>query len=1082
MKKFKMLFVVIATLMCGLAYGQNITVKGVVTDSTTGEPLSGAAILVKGTPQGVVADNDGAYTIVVAPNATLGFTTIGYKDAEVAVNGRLVVNVALEPDMEMLNETIVVAFGTTTKESFTGSAAVLKSEDLQKRQTTNVANALVGSVPGLQMRGSSGAPGAGAGAMSIRGVASMYAATDPLIIVDGAPYSASLSNIPQDDIESVTVLKDAASAALYGARGASGVILITTKKGRSHDAVITVDMKVGVNQKAVPNYDMTETPGEYYEAYYTQLYNYYSQSQGYDSIQANLAANKKTITDLGYNVYTVPEGELLIGTNGKLNPNATLGRSYKASDGNTYYLQPDNWEDIAYRNAIRQEYNISATGGTERASYYTSVGYLNEDGIIEYSGYKRFTARIKADYQAKKWLKLGANVAFVNSHTDSNPGFTNGSWGSTNLLYYTQMIAPIYPVYVRVLDAQGNPIIKTDANGNPQYDYGVAATNYPGLNRAFLQTGNPIGSNRYNNVYSDGNQLNGNISADVNFTDFLKANVTSTVIWGRTSSSDYETGLYGPKVGVNGEITKENVTTFRMNHVQTLTYYDTFGNHDINVMLGHEYYDTKSTDLWARANGMFSPEVQEINAAATKADSGSYTSEYNVEGYFLSAQYNYNTKYYASASFRRDASSYFAKDKRWGNFWSVGGAWIMSKESFLSSAANIDILKLKASIGQQGNDGIGSWAYTDLYSLSKSSDTSMSPSFSRKGNPDITWETTTNFNLGAEFSFWRGRLSGSIEGYYKKTKDLLFWLSIPESAGTRGYYGNVGDISNAGVELVLNADLIRTSDFDWNLSLNASHNKTKILSLPKDKIKDNGGFTESGNWYEIGGELNNYFTYRYAGVSEEGKALYYYDEDLSDMNPENSTNTISKPGTKLSGTTDDIGHASRYALGCTLPVVFGGFGTNLRWKNFDLSLTFDYQLGGKIYDSRYAATMTPAQSATDAGSKIHSDWKKAWSVDNPTSDIPRWQFGDSYSAYSSDRFLTNASYLNFQSFAVGYNFPVKRWGFKTVSKIRIYAMGENLCFWSARKGLDPRYSFSSTNTIGTYALTRTISGGIQLTF
>ena len=1081
MKKFKMLFVAIATLMCGLAYGQNITVKGVVTDSSTGEPLSGAAILVKGTPQGVVADNDGAYSIVVSPDATLGFTTIGFKEQEVAVNGRLVINVALEPDMEMLAETIVVAFGTTTKEAFTGSASVMRSEDLEKRQVTNVTNALVGSVPGLQMRGASGSPGGGAGSVNIRGIASMYAATDPLVIVDGAPYTASLSNIPQEDIESVTVLKDAASAALYGSRGAAGVILITTKKGSSRDAVVNFDARVGFNQKAVPNYDMTETPGEYYEAYYAQVYNYYTNAMGYSAAEANLAANKKTLTDLGYNVFTLPEGEYLIGLNGKLNPNATLGRSYKASDGNTYYVQPDNWEDIAYKTALRQEYNVSVTGGTDRASFYASMGYLDEDGIIEYSGYKRFSARIKADYQAKKWLKVGANVGFVNTHTDSNPGFTNGSWGSTNLLYYTQMIAPIYPVYVRILDPNGNPIIKTDANGNPQYDYGVAATNYPGLNRAFLQTGNPIGSNRYNHVYSDGNQLNGNFTADFNITSFLKANVTSTVIWGQTNSSDYETGLYGPKVGVNGQIDKGSSKTFRTNNVQTLTYYDTFGSHDINVLLGHEYYDTKTTSLSATAQGLFSPDIQEINAAATKTDSASSTSEYNVEGFFASAQYNYAQKYYASASFRRDASSYFAKERRWGNFWSVGGAWIMSKENFMSSAMWIDQLKLKASIGQQGNDGIGSWAYTDLYSLSKATETSMSPSFSRMGNDKITWETTTNFNVGVEFSFWQGRFSGNIDGYYKKTKDLLFWLSVPESAGTRGYYGNVGDIANKGVELVLNGTLVRTADVDWNITLNASHNVTKILSLPEAKIKENGGFVDTF-WYEVGGPLNNYFNYRYAGVSEEGKALYYYDIALSDLNENNETNNIAKPGTELSGTTDDIGHASRYALGSTLPAVFGGFGTSFRWKNFDLSVTFDYQLGGKITDNRYASTMTPATSATDAGSKIHSDWKNAWSPSNPTSNIPRWQYGDTYAAYSSDRFLVSASYLNFQSFAIGYNFPVKKWGFKNVSKIRIYAMGENLGFWSARKGLDPRYSFSSTNTIGTYALTRTISGGIQLTF
>lgn len=1072
MKGTKLFVTCLLMVISTALFAQNITVKGVVTDADTGEGIPFASIQLKGTLSGTATDADGNYSITVPRNAVLVFSSIGYVTQEVAVDGKAQHNVMLATDAENLAETIVVAFGTTTKEAFTGSAAVMKSEEISKRSTTNIANALVGQVAGLQMRGASGAPGAGSGSMNIRGIASMYAATDPLIIVDGAPYPANLSNIPQSDIESISVLKDAASAALYGARGAAGVIIITTKKSRSQDAIVNFEAKVGVNSRSMQDYETITDPGEYYEAYYAQLYNQYYYGQGMAAADANVKANSRMISDLGYQVYTVPSGQQIIGLDGKLNPSATLGYAIPYN-GETYWLQPDNWKDMAYKNALRQEYNLSINGGGPKSSFYASLGYLNEDGIIQYSGYERISARLKADYQVKKWLKVGGNVGFTHSNRTSNPNMDTGL-GSTNLMYYTTQIAPIYPVFVRVLE-NGVPVIRTDEHGNEQYDYGVAGADYP-VNRAFLQTGNPLGSNRYNQAYQGGNQLNGTFTVDVDITRFLRANVTSTVTWGQTNYSNYDNALYGPKVSVNGELYKEESTGFRTNNIQTLTYYDTFGSHSVNVMLGHEYYLNRSRGLSATARGIFTPEILEINAAANKVTSSSSNSTYNVEGYFLSAQYNYAQKYYVSGSFRRDASSRFAKDHRWGNFWSAGAAWIMSKENFLSGATWIDQLKLKASIGQQGNDGIGGWNYIELYSLSPSSTYQMAPAFSALGNPNITWETTTNMNIGAEFSFFKGRLSGSVDFYNKLATDQLFWLSVPEHAGARGYYGNMGDIQNLGVEIVLNGTLIRTKVVDWSVSVNASTNKTKILSLPESKLVDpeNGyyGFTESSQWLKIGGPLYNAFRAVYAGTNDEGEALYWVDDSLN-----GKTNV---PGKNFDSTTTNPNVATKYELGSLLPKVFGGFGTNFRAGGFDLSLTFDYQLGGKVYDTRYAGFMSPCSDAGDAGSTFHKDWVRSWSVNNTSSEIPRWQYGDQYTTAASDRWLTSASYLNFQSFTCGYTFPKNL--IPGISKLRIFASGENLWFWSARKGLDPRYSYTGNTTVAVYSPVRTISGGIQLTF
>lgn len=1059
----------------GLVTAQNLRkVSGVVTSSEDNQPIVGASVVPTGYKVGAITNINGEFVLSV-PNTvkTITVSYIGMQTKTVTIrSGNMAV--ILDPVSKELNEVIVVAYGTAKKSAFTGSAAVVNADDISKHITTNVADALIGSVPGLQMRGSSGQPGAGSGSINIRGIASMYAGTDPLIIVDGAPYPASLSNIPPSDIESVSVLKDAASAALYGARGAAGVIIVTTKKGKTSEAVVNVDVKWGCNSRAIQDYDVIKNPGAYYEAYYSQFYNYYRDTQKTEAV-SNANANRVMLNLLKYNVYTLPDGEQLIGLDGKLNPNATLGRKY-TYNGTQYYMRPDDWTDMAYKNALRQEYNVSINGGSDRASYYTSIGYLKEDGIIEYSGYNRISARIKADYQAKKWLKVGANVGYVHSKQNSNPNMDT-SLGAGNLMYYTSMMGPIYPAFVRIVDADGNIAIKKDAYGHETYDYGVASTGY-GVKRPFLATGNPLGSNRYNKVVNKGDQLNGTFTADVKIADFLKFNATSTVIWGLSNYSDYENAFEGSKVGVNGQLTKSNTNSFRTNNVQTLTFLKNFGKHSVNLMLGHEYYNTTEKYLEAVATGGFSQNIQEINAFAKKTNSSSYTSEYNVEGFFGSAQYSYDDKYFASASYRRDASSRFAKSHRWGNFWSVGAAWLLSKEQFMSDYKWINLLKLKASVGQQGNDNIGNWAYTDLYTLAKASDTYMSPTFYRLGNSDITWETTTNFNFGVEFSLFKGRLSGNVDLYTKKTTDLLFWLSIPESGGSRGYYGNIGDLRNTGVEANLTGAIIRTKDLDWTITANISHNKTKILKLPTSKTSENGGFSESNgprtyqNWYKEGGGLYNAFMPKYAGLNEKGVATYWVDETLK--------GSTSKPGTNYSKKTTDINEASRYELGSVLPKVFGGFSTTVSFKGFDASLMFDFQLGGKVYDGHYASLMTPDPDGSAAGRAIHKDYINSWSATNTTSNIPRWQFGDKYTTAQCDRFMTSASYLNFQSFTVGYTFPKNL--IPHISKLRVYVAGENLGFISARKGLDPRYSFDGSETTGTYSPVRNISGGVQLTF
>ena len=1074
-------------------------VNGTVVSQDDGQPVIGASVLVVGTQVGTVTNAQGQFTLTCpAGKNVLRISYVGMEPLEVSARPNM--RIMLTSDRQALDEVIVVAYGTQKKSAFTGSASMVGSVELDKHVTTNVANALVGSVPGLQIRGGSGAPGGDNNKINIRGIASMYASTDPLIIVDGAPFPGSLSNIAQEDIESVSVLKDAASAALYGARGAAGVILITTKKGNKQKPSINVNMRWGANTRAVQEYDKVTNPAQYYEMAYAMYNNYYLE-QGLSAANANEKANADMLDALGYQVYTVPDGQYLIGMDGKLNPNATLGYAQKGANGETYWYQPDDWTDEAYKTGFRQAYDINMSGGYDRGDYYLSAGYLDENGIIDNSSYKRLSTRIKANYDLTDWLRVGVNVGYLHGKTISNPNNDEYQLGSTNLSYYTSRIAPIYPIYVRVLDANGNPVIRTDANGNPQYDYGRPGQDYPD-GRAFLQTGNPLGSNLYNELTKHNNRLNANGTFDIKFTEWLHLNTSSTINWNHVNYSKYDSQLYGPKVGVNGEIAKYQSDNFIQNHTQTLNFNHSFGDHSVSATLGHEWYDEKLTYLTATGQGLFSPDIKEINAAANQQyKSGSYTKEYNVEGFFGRALYNYQEKYFGDVSFRRDASSRFAKNNRWGSFWSAGAGWLINKESFFD-AKWVDQLKLKFSIGQNGNDGLPfDWAFSDIYTLSPSSTTVMTPSFYRFGNEDITWETTTSVNLGVDFAFFNNRLTGSVEYYNKKTTDLLFWVSVPESFGARGYYGNIGNKRSSGFELTLAADIIRSKDLKWNVNFNITHNKEKILKLPEAKIAVNGGFAETwipvtsgatnGSvqmWYEEGGSLYCPFTYAYAGVNDKGEALYYYDADLSpaggklDENGDPITNNTAKAGKNYSGTTTNIGEATRYAGESMLPKAYGGFGTTLEAYGFDLSLNFDYQIGGKIYDTQYASLMSNWEKKSDAGSAFHKDLLDSWTPSYTSSDIPRMQFSDKYTAATSDRFLASAAYLNFQSFTLGYTLPKNLVSKIGLDKVRVYCTGENLYFWSARKGLDPRYDYGATESLTPYSLMRTVMGGVQVSF
>ena len=1053
--------------LCSAIYAQDVEVKGTVTDQA-GEPVVGASIMVEGTTNGTSSDVDGVYSLKVPSNATLTVSSIGFQDQKIQVNGRTQIDIVMREDSQSLDGVIVVAFGTAKKDAYTGSATVIKSDDIAKSQQSNVAQTLAGKVAGVQIANTSGQPGSSP-SIRIRGFSSLNAGNDPLWIVDGMPYSGDLNNLNPNDIESMTVLKDAASNSLYGARGANGVVMVTTKKAKSKDAIINVDAKWGVNSRAVRDYDYIKNPALYYETQYNALRNYYL-SSGMSETDAHAKANSVVVGSadnggLGYQIFNIPDGQEFIGINGKVNPAATVGRRI-VYNGEEFYIQPDDWTNAAYRTSLRQEYNASVAGTSDRISTYASFGYLKNEGIVYNSDMERYTAHARMDYQAKSWLKLGTNVNY--SHFTYNQISDSGESNSSgNVFAFTTAVGPIYPLYIR--DGEGN--IRYSKDGIKLYDYGNGDN--AGMVRSLFPNSNALSETRLNKSLSEGNAFNGTGFIDVTFLKDFKFTFNGGVALDETRMTSTRNPWFGQFASEKGMVSKAHQRQFDVNLQQILNYTHQFDRHNVNVMIGHESYSEKTYYLAAGKSHMLTQDNDELAGAIIDTqNANSYRSEYFNEGYFSRVMYDFDNKYFFSGSFRRDASSRFHPKHRWGNFWSLGGAWILNRENFLSSTYDwLDNLKLKASIGSQGNDNIGNFRYTDTYTI-ENANGMVSTVFNSKGSEKITWETNTNINTGLEFSFLHGMISGSGEYFYRKTTDMLLAFPVAPSMGYSSYYANVGDMRNSGVEMEFNFNPVRREKVQWNINLNLTHLCNKITMLPEERrtktVDGYSGFVSGSTFYGEGLPMYTFYMKKYAGVSTEGKSMWYMDVTDADGNVTKETTT-------------EYTSASDYLCGNPIPDLYGGFGTDLNFFGFDFSIAFTYQIGGLAYDSGYAAAMySPANKST--GQNWHKDILKAWSKDNTSSNIPRLQYEDQDQNASSDRFLIDASYLNLQTINFGYTLPEKITRNFSVDRIRVYLSCENVWYWSRRQGFDPRYSYSGSTSQATYSPVRTISGGINLQF
>ncbi len=1058
-------------VMCAVASAQTRTVTGEVLYAGDDEPLVGASVLPIGGGTGVATDIDGKFSLKVDNKVKrLRVTYVGMVTQEVEITSDHLV-IKLNNADNKLNEVMVVAYGTATKEAFTGSAAVVDASQIEKSQVSNALNALTGKVAGVQITNSSGQPGQTTPTIRIRGISSLNAGNAPLVIVDGAPFPGDINTINPNDIKSMTLLKDAASNALYGARGANGVILITTKKGQlGEGATVTLDAKWGQNSRAQQDYNLIKDPRQYYEVYYKGLYNYaiannLSPESAYTWANQNLTAGNSY--GLAYQTFTTPEGQYLIGTNGKFNPSATPG--YLATyRGQEFYLQPDDWYDAAYKHSLRQEYNLSVSNGTEQTQFYLSAGYLKNEGITPASDYERFTGRVSADTQAKSWLKVGANMSYThyNALSMSEDGTSNSS---ANVFAAATQIAPIYPLYMRNPDGS----IMVDDNGITRYDYGDGAN--AGLQRPVYGKSNALSDAILNANKYNGNAFNATGYAEIRFLKDFKFTTKNTVNYDGARYTTVTNPYYGSYASSNGIVYKSTLENLTYTLQQLLDWNRTFGDHEVSVLAGHEYYKDVETSLSANRSNMFDPSNDELADAVTAGESSSYRTVYNNEGWLFRGQYNYQQKYFASASFRRDASSRFHPDHRWGNFWSAGGAWIISKESWFN-APWIDMLKIKASYGEQGNDNISNFLYTNTFNIVNAAG-NVAATPATMGNPNISWEKNGNFNAGVEFDLFNSRLSGSVEGFWRKTSDMLSWFPLPPSFGYTGYWDNIGNMENGGVEIDLQGTLIQTRNITWTVNANLTWYKNKLSYLPEERktmtVDGVQGYSSGSYFYGEGEPLYTYHLYRYAGVDQQtGEGLYYH------RVMENG-----EPTGELEAVTYQNLTANDYFLcGSALPKAYGGFGTTLTAYGFDLSLDFNYSLGGQVYDGNYALYMGTPTTTGGRGQAIHADILNAWTPENPSATIPRWQFNDQYSAASSDRFLTSANYLSLQNINFGYTLPQNLVRRMHLTKLRVYLSCDNVWLWSKRQGIDPRQSISGSINNTYYAPIRTISGGLTVNF
>lgn len=1001
MKRKLMLLMTLLVIGIGLVNAQVSKVTGNVTSEEDGLPVVGASVLVKGTTVGTVTDIDGNFTLTNVPSSakTLVISFIGMQTQEVAVKS--MVKVVLKSDAQALDEVVVTGYGVQRKASFTGAASIVGEDAIAKKNDANFVKVLEGTVPGVQMNNSTSMPGVW-GSVYIRGRASLNSGTQPLYVIDGMPVNSDtdamsskdnnmvdpMSSINPSDIESITVLKDAAATAIYGSRAANGVIVVTTKKGSEGKFNLNLDVKQGFVSMGNNNMDF-----------------------------ANAEESMKLFTD-GLTAYQ----------GGDWQENYDyLADNYFGWDRKT----STDWMDAITRKGYYQDYNLSAQGRNGNTGYYVSLGYLNTDGLVIGSDMERFSGRMNLDSKFK-WATIGVNTSYSYSTQNGFSLSTSGAMSSP-LTAAISSQTPMDPVY----DSEGNY-----NNINMYNPVALMDEDAGELNENKMQT---INLNPYLQV-DFGLGIYAKTTLGVNLTDLRQYQYWSALY--NPQAMDYN-GLGQQYNSRNTVITWNNV--FGWNHKFA-------DKHDVSVMLGQEmqkksyYYE-----YYAKSDFPFADSgMRDLTTAGTDQGSEYSKKEARLASYFMDAHYSYADKYYLSGSYRRDGSSVFGSDTRWGNFWSVGGKWRISGEDFLIGNNVITNATLRASYGTVGNQDIDWYAARGFYGSGYNYNQMPGMIPVSISNQELTWEVSKKFDVGFDLSLWH-RLHFTFDFYNEITSDALFQVPLSMTTGMTETYQNIGKIRNHGIEFSVNASILQTKDWTWSAYANLTWNENEVIKLSTDEpIEYTYQIIEEGRPY------TQFKMKEYAGVDREtGKPLWYLNETGDE-------------------TTSDYNAAAKRYVGDADPDVLGGFGTNLRWKDIDFGLSFNYRLGGKVFDSGAAFTgfgmafRTPLEDVA----------LNSWTEENKDAKYPQYIYKDPYNATStSSRFLYSGNYLRISNLTLGYTLP-KKWTEKVlIQRLRAYISVDNLYTFTASDFVGYNPETSANGVIAwQYPATRTFIGGIQLTF
>lgn len=1043
--------------------------------------MPGVSVLVKGTNTGMATDIDGKYSIKASRGSVIEFSYIGYMTQSVTVGERSVINITMKEDIKALDEVVVVAYGTQKKSSITGSISQVNADKISVRPVSSVASALEGTTTGLSVSGAYGSPGEDP-SIRIRGIGTVNGSSSPLYVIDGVPFGGSISDLNPDDIESMSVLKDAASAALYGNRAANGVILITTKKANSERTSFTFKTNQGVYKRATPEYDRVGVR-DFMALEYQNMANNYLNTNNLDRSAANMTKAHDYVKDhmiadrLFTNIFNVDDDKLY-DSDGRLVGNAAIKGTY---------AEDLDWFDQAIHTGYRAEYLFSGSGATNKSDYYFSLGYLNEDGYLKNSGFNRVSGRAAINMTPVKWFKTGFNISATHQKLQNSKGVGDDNTSFINPFYFCRYMAPIYPVHLHdtttgeyMYDAAGNRIYDIGQN---ELEDGLYKTRDQMSNRHIIYE-TEINSNR-----TVKNTMNGIAYADI----ILPFGITAT-LKGNLNTRNYETSemkskLIGDSKGT-GSFTKTIYNYKNWNFQQQLRWhYDFNEKHTVDVLLGHENYSYGYDYTYDRKENEKFSNIPALSNYATVTSLTGYHSEFRTESWLARVQYNFDDRYNLEGSFRRDGSSRFADGNRWGNFGSVGANWVFSNEAFMKDLTWLQFGKLRANWGQVGNDqGTGYYAYMALYGTSSSGTNAGNPAYWLTQLPanNLSWETSESWGIGLEARMFN-RWNLSVEYYDKRNKDLLFDVYGPNSAGSTEFKQpqsmlteNFGTISNRGIEINTDFDIYTSRDWTVNIAANLTTLKNKIVKLPAQ----NKNGIQSGSYNIVEGKSRyEWYTYHWEGVDQtNGRSLYTPDlEEYYYIDPTS--------GERIGGTIVDANgqdaaaeipadqfafingkpyvikttYAARKWRGTALPSVYGSFTGNFRWKNISLSALFTYSLGGKIYDSTYASLMG-SSSSTGA---YHVDMLNSWNgvPEGMTADSPNRisksinpiidNALDSDNNAACDRWLTSRDYLCFKNLNVSYQLPRNFIRTLGLQGVQVGFSAENIFTKTSRKGLEP---------------------------